>query len=219
MGTLKPFECQGHVYTSFNGHLCGHKCFFTNNQGHIYMSVGCSYYEYLVTACYIRTYIYALGCCCQNSMAFLWFQGVLSCRIKPPPKKKNFLFSFPGRAPLIFRWISEGLFNSPFTEEIFNSKNRKNVPHSLFFFFNFMNPLIINFWKFHDHPKACLEVIRLPSWPKIVKFSVKMQFFMFLTAEKPVFELMTNLEFSFLKVELEVFTFPRPIFLSKFSNF
>ena len=60
-------------------------------------------------------------------------------------KKKNFLFSFPGRAPLIFRWISEGLFNSSFTEEIFNSKNRKNIPHSFFFFFNFMNPLIINF--------------------------------------------------------------------------
>ena len=34
-----------------------------------------------------------------------------------------------------------------------------------------------------------------------------MQFFMFLTSEKPVFELMTNLKFSFLKVEPEVFKF------------
>ena len=42
----------------------------------------------------------------------------------------------------------------------------------------------INFWKFHDHLKACLEVIRLQSWLKTVKFSVKMQFFMFLTPWK-----------------------------------
>ena len=81
-----------------------------------------------------------------------------------------------------------------------------------------MNPLIINFWKLHDHPKASLEVIRLPSWPKIVKFSVKMRFFMFLTPEKPVFELMTNLEFSFLKVKLEVFTFSQTnIFIQVFK--
>ena len=30
-----------------------------------------------------------------------------------------FLFSFPGRVPVIFHWISEGLCNSSFIEEIF----------------------------------------------------------------------------------------------------
>ena len=34
-----------------------------------------------------------------------------------------FLFSFPGRVPVIFHWISEGLCNSSFIEEIFNIKN------------------------------------------------------------------------------------------------
>ena len=33
-----------------------------------------------------------------------------------------FLFSFPGRAPVIFHWISEGLFNSSSIEEIFSIK-------------------------------------------------------------------------------------------------
>ena len=42
----------------------------------------------------------------------------------------------------------------------------------------------INFWKFHDDLKACLEVIRLPNLPENVKFSVKMQFFLFLTPWK-----------------------------------
>ena len=37
--------------------------------------------------------------------------------------QEMFLFSFPGRAPVIFHWISEGLYNSSFTEEIFNFKN------------------------------------------------------------------------------------------------
>ena len=39
----------------------------------------------------------------------------------------------------------------------------------------------INFWKFHDDLNACLEVIRLPSWSKNVKFSVKMHFITFLS--------------------------------------
>ena len=37
----------------------------------------------------------------------------------------------------------------------------------------------INFWKLHDDLNACLEVIWLPSIPENVKFSVKMQFFVF----------------------------------------
>ena len=82
------------------------------------------------------------------------------------------------------------------------SKIEKNAPHG--FFLQFYEPpdlgkkifttwnvlksevylTCINFWKFHDDLKACLEVIRLPSWLENVKFSVKMQFFMFLTPWK-----------------------------------
>ena len=46
----------------------------------------------------------------------------------------------------------------------------------------------VNFWILHDHLKPCLEVIRLPSWPKILKFSVKMPFFAFLTPWKISFD-------------------------------
>ena len=34
-----------------------------------------------------------------------------------------FLFSFPGRVPVIFHWISEGLCNSSFIEENLTIKN------------------------------------------------------------------------------------------------
>ena len=78
----------------------------------------------------------------------------------------------------------------------------------------------INFWKFHDDLKACLEVIRLPSWPENVTFSVKMQFSCFWPPEKFVFELMTNLKFIFSESGPGSVHIPRkPIFLSKFSNF
>ena len=74
----------------------------------------------------------------------------------------------------------------------------------------------INFWKFHGHLKACLEVIRLPSWPENVKFSVKLQFFMFLTSWKSI----TYLKFSFSECGPgSVHIPPKPIFLFKFSNF
>ena len=87
---------------------------------------------------------------------------------------------------------------------MFNIKNWKKT-FDMVFLFNFINPLIlerkfskpemslsqkyiyltcINFWKFHDDLKACLEVIRLPSWPENVKFSIKIQFFTFLTPWK-----------------------------------
>ena len=69
---------------------------------------------------------------------FLWFQGVISCRIK----SKFFNFSFPSRVPAIFHWISEGLWKSFFIEEIFNIKNLKKFSPR-FFFCNFMNPLIL----------------------------------------------------------------------------
>ena len=70
----------------------------------------------------------------------------------------------------------------------------------------------INFWKFNDDLKACL--------PEKVKFSVKIQFFSFWPPEKSIFELMTNLKFSFSESGPEsVHIRPKPIFLFKFSNF
>ena len=55
----------------------------------------------------------------------------------------------------------------------------------------------INFWKFHDDLKVCLEVIRLPSWPENVKFSGKMQFFMYLTPWKICFWINDKFEIYF----------------------
>ena len=43
--------------------------------------------------------------------------------------QKIVLFSFPGTVPVIFHWISEGLCNSSFIEEIFNINIEKNGPH------------------------------------------------------------------------------------------
>ena len=110
-----------------------------------------------------------------------------------------FTFCFPGRVPVIyiFHWISEVWCSSSFIEEIFNIKTEKK--HSTWVFLPFYEPLdpgnkifttwnvlksklyltCINFWKFHDDLKACLEVIKLPSLLENVKFSVKMQFLHF----------------------------------------
>ena len=74
----------------------------------------------------------------------------------------------------------------------------------------------ISFWKFHDDVKGCLEVIRLPSWPENVKFSVKLHFLDFWPREKSVFKWIPNSKFSFSGI---VHFPPKPIFPLKFSNF
>ena len=77
----------------------------------------------------------------------------------------------------------------------------------------------INFWISNDHLKRCLEVIRLPSWPKIVKIGVKMHFLRFWPPEKSVFELTANFKFSFFESgSRRVLILPKPVFLFKFSN-
>ena len=79
----------------------------------------------------------------------------------------------------------------------------------------------IDFWKFHDYLKACLEVIRLRSWPENVKYSVKMQFFTFLTPWKISFwinDKIWNLLFS-ESGHGSVPILLKPIFLFQFSNF
>ena len=75
----------------------------------------------------------------------------------------------------------------------------------------------INFWIFHpNHLKPCLEVIRLPSWPKILKFNVKTPFLRFWLPEKLV---LTNFKFNFSESgPRSVLILPKPVFLFKFSN-
>ena len=69
----------------------------------------------------------------------------------------------------------------------------------------------INFWKFDDDVTACLEVIRLPSWPNFLRFW---------PPEKCVFKLMTNLKFSFSEIGSGSVHIPsKPIFSFKFLNF
>ena len=134
---------------------------------------------------------------------FLWFQGIISCRRKP---NKFFFLVFPAEFQLCFTGFLKVYVTVLLLRKYLTSKVEKNVSDG--FFYNFMNSLIlerkfsqpemllsqkyiyltcINFSKFHDDLKACLEVIRLPSWPENVKFSVKMQFFKFLTPSKICF--------------------------------
>ena len=47
--------------------------------------------------------------------------------------QKIVLFSFPGTVPVIFHWISEGLCNSSFIEEIFNINIEKKRSTWVFF--------------------------------------------------------------------------------------
>ena len=48
---------------------------------------------------------------------------ILGGNILRDKAQELFLFSFLGRVPVILHWISEGLCNSSFIEEIFNFKN------------------------------------------------------------------------------------------------
>ena len=129
----------------------------------------------------------------------------------------------------MFHWISKGLCNSSLIEEIFNIKNWKKTCSTSVFFAIVWTPDLgkknfttwiglksevyltyINFWKFLDDLKISLEIIRLRSWPGNVKFSVTMQFFTFLTPWKICFRINDKFKINFfLKVNLEVFTFPQ----------
>ena len=48
---------------------------------------------------------------------------ILGGNILRDKAQELFLFSFLGRVPVIFHWISEGLCNSSFIEETFNIRN------------------------------------------------------------------------------------------------
>ena len=132
---------------------------------------------------------------------FLWFQGVRSCGLKP---KKFFFLVFLVEFQFYFTgflnvYVTVLLLKKYLTSEI------ENIPHGFFLQFyeprdlgkkifttkNVLTPEVylscIDFWKFHDDLKTCLELIRLPSWLKNVKVNVKMQFFIFLTPLKNLF--------------------------------
>ena len=142
--------------------------------------------------------------------------------------QKIFFFSFAGRVPVIFWWISEGLCKSSFFEEIFNIKDwktrstfflqfyeRPGLGNKLFTTWNVLNWEVylncINFWKFDDYLKACLELIRVWSWPKNVKRNVKIFY---------TFDPLRNLKFNFPeRGPVSVHIPPKAIFLLKFSKF
>ena len=139
---------------------------------------------------------------------FLWFQGVISCRIKP----KEFFFSVFLVKLLYFTGFLKVYVTVLLLKKYLTSKIEKNVPHGSFLqfyeppdlgkkIFTTWNVLksevylaCVNFWKVHDDLKACLEVIKLPSLPENKKFSVKMQFFYI---------------FDPMKMDLEVSTLPQ----------
>ena len=132
----------------------------------------------------------------------MWFQGVISYRVNPP---KKFFLVFLVEFQLYFTGFLKVYVTVLLLKKYLTSKIEKNVPHGSFLqfyeppdlgkkIFTTWNVLksevyltCINFWKFHDDLKACLEVIRLPSWPENVKFIVKMHFFTFLTPWKICF--------------------------------
>ena len=116
------------------------------------------------------------------------------------------------------------------------SKIERKVPHGLFLQFYELPDLgkkifttwnvlkseiyltCINFWKFHDDLNACLEVIRLSSW--LENAIAKCNFLHFWTPEKSIFELMTNLKFSFSESGPgSVHIPPKPIFHLSFQTF
>ena len=155
----------------------------------------------------------------------MWFQGVISCTIKP---KKFFFLVFLVEFQLYFTGFLKVYVTVLLLKKYLTSKIEKNVPHGSFLqfykppdlgkkIFTTWNVLksevyltCINFWKFNDDLKACL--------PENVKFSVKIQFFSFWPPEKSIFELMTNLKFSFSESGPgRAHIPPKPIFLFKFS--
>ena len=113
-----------------------------------------------------------------------FYMRVISCRIKP----KNFFFLvLVGEFQLYFTaFLKIYVTVTYFVEEIFNIKNWKQKTFDMVFFLQFYEPpdlgkkiftsldvlksevylTWINFWKFHDNLKACLDVIDSQADPK-----------------------------------------------------
>ena len=161
----------------------------------------------------------------------MWFQAVISCRIKP----NKFLFLvFLVEFQLYFTGFLKVYVTVLLFRKYLTSKIEKNVPHGFLLQFlwtpwswkesfttwNVLKPEVyltcINFWKFHDDLKEWL-----PSWPENVKFNVKMQFFTFLTPWKIRFWI--NGKFKIYCFWKWTWKFSHStkthIFIFKFSNF
>ena len=108
---------------------------------------------------------------------FLWFQEIISCRIKP---NKFFFLAFLVEFQLYFTGYLKVYVTVLLLKKYLTSKISWTSWSWKVNFYNLKMPLRLkyiwlNFWKFHDDLKTYLEVVRLPSWPENVKFSVKMQ--------------------------------------------
>ena len=165
----------------------------------------------------------------------MWFQGVISCRIRP--KKFLFLIFLVEFQLYFYRflkvYVKVLLLKKYFTLKIEKKRSTwvflqfyecPDLGKKMFTTWNVLKSEVymtcIKFWKFHDNLKACLEVIRLPSWLENVKFSVKMQFFMFLTPWKICFSINEKFEIElFWKWAWKCSHSPKINILFKFSNF
>ena len=150
---------------------------------------------------------------------FLWFQGVISCRIK------LFLVEFQ----LYFTRCLKVYVSVVLLKKYLTSNIEKNFLHSLFAILwtpwlwkeNFLHNsevylTCINFWKFHDDLKLLDSQVDLKMW----NLMSKCNFSCFWPPEKSVFELMANLKFSFSESGLKsVYIAQKPIFLFKFQAF
>ena len=126
----------------------------------------------------------------------MWFQGVISYRIKP---NKFFFLVFLIEFQLYFTWFLRVYATILLLKKYLTSKIEKSVPHGCFFvvfFLQFYEPpdlgkkifttwnvlrsevylTCINLLKFHDD----LKIFKLSFWPEKIKISIKMQFFTFL---------------------------------------
>ena len=83
----------------------------------------------------------------KQFLTFLWFQGVISCRIKPP--KKSFLV-FLVEFQVYFTGFLKVYVIVLLLRKYLTSKIEKNVPHGLFC--KFMNPWS---WKENFHNLKC----------------------------------------------------------------
>ena len=118
--------------------------------------------------------------------------------------KKSFFLVLLVEFQLYFDGFLKVYVKVLFLKKYLTSKIEKHVPHfflqfyerpglgnKLFTTWNVLNWEVylncINFWKFDDYLKACLELIRVWSWPKNEKFRVKMQLFTLLTPWKICF--------------------------------
>ena len=161
---------------------------------------------------------------------FLWFHGVISCRIKP---NEFFFFVFLVEFQLHFKGILK-VYVTFFFQKL------KKTYDMVFFCFFFMKPLILerkfskpemslsqkyislaliseNFVMIEKH---VLNLLDSQVDPKMWNLVSKSDFLCFWPPWKSVFEFMKNLKFSFSESGPEsAHICPKPIFLFKFSNF